>query len=882
MATHNRAGEITYRWINGSTYEITVTTYTKESSTTADRCEVEVHFGDNSSAIVPRSNGPIQGNCRYGESLGNDIKKNEYVVTHTYPSGTGTFKIWMQDPNRNSGVLNIPNSVQQFFYIESELIIFGLVGQPNSSPVLTNPPIDFGCRATPFEHNPGAVDVHDLDRFGVSDSLSYKLVKCKAQNGLEISGYQYPDEINPGANNIVSIDPVFGTFEWHAPQKVGEYNIAILVEEWRTVNGVAVKVGSVLRDMQITIDDCDNLQPQLSNVSDECIIAGTNYSKTVTATDGNDEQHVRISATGDPFYVSSSPAVFNSVSSLSPVSSSFVWNTNCSHVRSYPYSVIYLARDSNRFDIGHVPLSDYEVEWYTVIAPKVENVQALPSANNINLDWDPISCNDAEGIRIYRKEGESGWTPGSCETGVPSSIGYSLIADLSDINATTYLDDNNGVGLVQGVKYCYLIYYYYEDGSESVASDEICAELKLDIPIITMVSVNSTSVSDGSDSVRWAHPQDFDPVAYPGPYQYKLMRRGLLNDFTEVWASPIEADFLDLDTIFIDQNLNTEEIAYTYKLDMFSDGDFVGNTRPTPTPFLKAIPLDNRVKLVWDADVPWNNYEVMVYKLNPTTSSFELLGTTTEEFYVDSSLANGSEYCYYIRTVGEYSVQGVIKPIFNNSQELCATPEDNQASCPPKNPIADADCELFNLELTWENPNQVCDTVDDVLSYNIYYRPGLFGDYSLLTTIGDANTTSYTVTNETSIAGCYVITAVDSFNNESVFSDSLCVDNCPEYELPNVFTPGGDGFNDFFIPFPYRYVEEIDLKVFNRWGELVFETKDPDIRWDGTHKSSGERVPAGTYFYVCEVFEIRLQGVVPRILKGHITLLDQDKEYPID
>ena len=52
-ATHNRAGEITYKWIGGLTYEAVITTYTKESAP-ADRCELTIDWGDNSSTVLKR------------------------------------------------------------------------------------------------------------------------------------------------------------------------------------------------------------------------------------------------------------------------------------------------------------------------------------------------------------------------------------------------------------------------------------------------------------------------------------------------------------------------------------------------------------------------------------------------------------------------------------------------------------------------------------------------------------------------------------------------------------------------------------------------------------------------------------------------------------
>lgn len=127
LATHNRAGEITYKHVNGFTYDITITTYTESSSVQADRCSLTLNFGDGTSEEVYRVNG---GSCsngqppcsRCGQDIGNNIKKNIYTTTHTY-AATGSYTLSMLDPNRNEGVLNITNSVQVPFYIYSELII---------------------------------------------------------------------------------------------------------------------------------------------------------------------------------------------------------------------------------------------------------------------------------------------------------------------------------------------------------------------------------------------------------------------------------------------------------------------------------------------------------------------------------------------------------------------------------------------------------------------------------------------------------------------------------------------------------------------------------------------------------------------------------------
>ncbi len=60
------------------------------------------------------------------------------------------------------------------------------------------------------------------------------------------------------------------------------------------------------------------------------------------------------------------------------------------------------------------------------------------------------------------------------------------------------------------------------------------------------------------------------------------------------------------------------------------------------------------------------------------------------------------------------------------------------------------------------------------------------------------------------------------------------------------------------------------MKIFSRWGELVFQTDDPDIMWDGRNMDTKKMVLDGVYYYICDVYEYRLLGLEPRTLKGFI------------
>lgn len=90
----------------------------------------------------------------------------------------------------------------------------------------------------------------------------------------------------------------------------------------------------------------------------------------------------------------------------------------------------------------------------------------------------------------------------------------------------------------------------------------------------------------------------------------------------------------------------------------------------------------------------------------------------------------------------------------------------------------------------------------------------------------------------------------------------------PEYYMPNTFTPNGDGLNDRFRPIPPGMKTTVYFRVFNRMGQLVFETNKWMEGWDGKFK--GKDSPMGAY--VWEVKGYDANGRVVQ-LQGTVTLL---------
>ncbi len=74
------------------------------------------------------------------------------------------------------------------------------------------------------------------------------------------------------------------------------------------------------------------------------------------------------------------------------------------------------------------------------------------------------------------------------------------------------------------------------------------------------------------------------------------------------------------------------------------------------------------------------------------------------------------------------------------------------------------------------------------------------------------------------------------------------IEGCePRLFIPDAFTPNGDSANDRLSIY-YAHIEDFNLLIYNRWGELIFESNDPEIRWDGSVK--GEFFSTAIYPYV--------------------------------
>lgn len=838
FGTHQRAGEISYVHISGLTYEFTITTYTYTPSP-ADRPQIEVFWGDGTSSVIDRLS---------KVNLENNISRNIYVTQHTF-SAAGTFHVTFEDPNRNAGIVNIPSSVEIPFFIETILIINPFIGG-NSSPQLMNPPLDNGCTNVPYYHNPSAIDPE-------GDSLSYSLINCRGYEGEDIPGYSFP-----AASNYIAIDAVTGDLTWDSPLMAGEYNIAILIEEWR--NGILI--GSMVRDMQITIAPCDN-EPPVVEVNDTCIIAGGHVDQLVYVYDSTSTK-VKLTATGEPFMVGESPAQFAEITDSVPYATHFVWNTTCSHIKQTPYEVIFKAKDNG----PQVELVSFKTLRIRIIGPAPKNLIAFPQGNVIHLDWQADSCSNAVGYDIYRRNGEDDFEPDSCQTGLPEEAGYTKIGSTYSWSDTTFTDDGSAQPLYHGNEYCYRVVALFPDGSESIVSERVCAHIANDAPLLINADVVTTDSANGTLLVRWIYPPEVDSAAFPPPYQFELFRDNTLIYQTAAPDNP--SDTLS----YLDHDLNTLDDDYTYQVKLLNLDTLIEKSDPATSIYLSLSSADKQLHLSWTNIQPWNNVLYTVFRYNDHTYDWDSIATVSETHYTNYNLENGKTYCYYVKAEGFYWLPDTIGPLYNRSQQTCGEPYDNE---PPELPEVTITTDCQNVEFSWVFSSD--STATDAMHYYIYYTPTLNGTFSCIDSFDRDQicypapcTYNISTSGSDVLVGCFAMRVADSNRNITELTDSVCIDvfDCLDYQLPNVFTPNGDGINDQLTPFmPYSGVTKIEMDIYNRWGKHVFSTTDPDILWDGTDETTKQPSSDGVYYYGCKLYINTLAGEIYYLLNGSVTLI---------
>ncbi|MEM7106889.1 MAG: gliding motility-associated C-terminal domain-containing protein [Bacteroidota bacterium] len=956
LATHLRAGEIIAERVDcqGRTFRITIIVYTDTGSDVRFG-EGLLDFGDGSepfsvpiieNGVAARRlpNGTIVTENIDTDGLGNLVSSASFTIEHTYGSALPFFTIGYTEPNRNEGILNVDNSVNTTFHLETRISLDASLGC-NDSPVLLIPPIDRGCPGVAFFHNPGAFDPN-------GDSLAFEIVIPKKDAESNVDGYEpvndpmFYENFAQGNEDqdgqpIFEISPTTGEVTWDAPGRQGEYNIAFVVREFRFLFGAWRPLGFVRRDMQIIIEDCDNERPEITQLPDLCVEAGTFIEQDI---EGFDPDGDLISITMASQVEELGAVLIPEADTVSsPATVRFEWDTECADIRDQPYQVTFRITDIPAEGPKLVSFMTWNI---TVVGPppvwEADQDSLFQEGQGLRLNWESYECQNAEQIQVWRRVDTNPYIPEECETGIRENAGYELIATLPD-NVTTYLDED----LDAAARYCYRLVAIFPNppGGESIVSEERCFSfVPAEEPIITHVSVRRTDQANGEVSVTWREP--FELGLLQSPYTFRVYRStGLSGTGDETLVSQdIVRDETQNDSTsltFVDTGLNTLNNPYHYRVAIVDPTGTDGNeeifSAPASTVRLEPTPQFGQIQLDWEADVPWSN--TIAFPPPPGTEHLVfrgLEGQLDEELtflaavdvnqfgfqYVDSvDLIADQVYCYRVLTRGTYGNPDITDPLaapylLNFSQTVCAQPSDSIPPCAPTLVLDGRDCEqyvssntcsngnFFN-ELTWSSDfGDACQ--NDIDQYFVEFAPTTDSEFEPIQTDEKIRSESFIHDNLDSFKGCYRVRAVDRSGNLGEYSNVFCVDNCPYYELPNIFTPNNDECNDRFKAYSdtntgenntgpcgrvdatkcARFVLSVKFTVYNRWGTPVYTYQanandepagpglEPElINWDG-RGDNGNVLSAGVYYYFAEVtFDVVDPGNAVQNYKGWVQIL---------
>ena len=150
-------------------------------------------------------------------------------------------------------------------------------------------------------------------------------------------------------------------------------------------------------------------------------------------------------------------------------------------------------------------------------------------------------------------------------------------------------------------------------------------------------------------------------------------------------------------------------------------------------------------------------------------------------------------------------------------------------------------------------PNRViiCDDPDnnDPTTSQIDLDPGPFSQYDWFKNQLTLNFTSQVFTADSE--GLYAVNITNTFGCVAIDETEVLSQCIPKLVAPNAFRPNSNvDANKEFSVFSFFITDDFQVFIYNRWGELVFQSNDRFFKWNGTYNNSGQPLPGGSYAYV--------------------------------
>ena len=242
---------------------------------------------------------------------------------------------------------------------------------------------------------------------------------------------------------------------------------------------------------------------------------------------------------------------------------------------------------------------------------------------------------------------------------------------------------------------------------------------------------------------------------------------------------------------------------------------------------------------------PFCSYdEFLTLQATPINGVFSGNGVIGDDFYPSNAV--GTSTITYI-----YTQSGCV---FGTTTDITVYPQPTLDSITPYNPFYEI-CE-------GDSVNTLFNAIADLPGYNVWSLLGVDYQTDILNTTWD-NEGVFTISVVHYSNGCV------SNQQETV----VVVQNCPEelIYIPNTFTPDGNELNQVFLPVFTSGFDQYDyeLLIFNRWGNLIFESNDHKMGWDGTFNNAYAQ--NGTYSWIIRYGNVETDQKTES--RGFVTIL---------
>ncbi len=272
---------------------------------------------------------------------------------------------------------------------------------------------------------------------------------------------------------------------------------------------------------------------------------------------------------------------------------------------------------------------------------------------------------------------------------------------------------------------------------------------------------------------------------------------------------------------------------------------------PASPEYINAITAsvdENTIHLKFEIDP---NSELETYKLLKSSSqngdldTLETINSSNSELTTIDADANPSTTINYYKlvSINECGNETTNSDIINNI-------------------LLNAELNDFDVSLNWNSFKELSLTPANYDIYRAFENnsPELIGSFA---NHNDFNDNIEALENYTQF--CYFVQAKETsnINNDYSQSNTTCVYLKPKIYIAEAFTPNDDGNNDLFQPIFSFIPSDFEFKIYNRWGNIIFETKDYSKPWNGK-AANGESVPTGTYLYYFKIMTPNNQTVEER------------------